>query len=798
LRTSAVQLAVAAAWVALHSHSVQSWQNSQVVVQRSGSQAFLGPLTARPLQLPDDSADSGLGAPFEFTGATLALSLLAPLPSEAASVAEQSSGAPLFGIGSSLDPGSFGLGVLLGFLGALVSLAALASSWLGALRADSRGSDGSSSGGMASKGGLIMPSFLFREAAQVFRQVQKDADAAAWRFRLTGDFEDIYAGIERSEKEVLLQALETLYVRFPKSATRELIFNSLRSGALSSDQFAPALYDLAVRLQPAYTTGEDILTELWDLDENRWTVSGRKPGPGRQPWFHPVFDILLDEQHAASRLTDVDMARRPLFARVAPKILAEPTCLALVRLFDIFEPSGDGAHARESYSKSELAAIDRFLEAVVRTPVMVRAREYCEALASPEAPQGKTSWKDLIFKIWFLRGSEGPCAFEHVFVGNLAEDIRGQSIAGGLHCWLKFYLEEVRGTANYLGHFYTRNSGDAILDSRFVSGKFSWTHGGQRLLKEQGGFFVGVSPEWQLAVGTVSYLETQTEELAASCGWRPWLEARTSGYVKDVAHEGYQYRRVVCRREDATLATEFAIFLGTARASGVGDDGRPGWGEVLESDELHRRLPGILVEEGIALQEDSSLAQECTQFCASSGCTTIREAMSRARAIFDFELELAAAGHEAEVREVVADSAEVAEVLLRVAANNTTNSNNSSNSNSNNNSSNSNSNNSNNNSNSNNSSNNNNNSTNNDNNNNNNLAMHSAGFGSDALPEIIESLKSQGRRGPRIYQPLRLLLTGQTSGAPLGVILRLLELAETQGGVEAGLPLSDRLLVVEK
>ena len=29
-------------------------------------------------------------------------------------------------------------------------------------------------------------------------------------------------------------------------------------------------------------------------------------------------------------------------------------------------------------------------------------------------------------------------------------------------------------------------------------------------LQDQGGFFIGTSPEWQLAVGTVAYFETST------------------------------------------------------------------------------------------------------------------------------------------------------------------------------------------------------------------------------------------------------------------------------------------------
>ena len=41
------------------------------------------------------------------------------------------------------------------------------------------------------------------------------------------------------------------------------------------------------------------------------------------------------------------------------------------------------------------------------------------------------SWQREIRRIWFTRGAS-PCAFEHIFVGNLSEDSDGHPVAGGL------------------------------------------------------------------------------------------------------------------------------------------------------------------------------------------------------------------------------------------------------------------------------------------------------------------------------------------------------------------------------
>ncbi|CAE8619380.1 unnamed protein product, partial [Polarella glacialis] len=69
---------------------------------------------------------------------------------------------------------------------------------------------------------------------------------------------------------------------------------------------------------------------------------------------------------------------------------------------------------------------------------------------------------------------------------------------------------------------------------------------------------------------------------------------------------------------------------------------------------------------------------------------------------------------------------------------------------------------------------------------------------SEDFPEVLELLKQQGRTGARVHRPLRLLLTGRASGAGVSDILRLLELAEAEGGDERGPTLKQRLSIVRQ
>lgn len=647
---------------------------------------------------------------------------------------------------------SFGLGILVGVFGTVSTIAAVLSIFVNNLR----GVDFDGGNALASSGGFVMPNFFFQGARDIFSNVRQDAAQSTQRFKETGRFAEIYAGIEKSQEMAMLRSIDALREQVPPGALREILFSVLRRAALSSSQLASALYDFALRLQakePARNEDTvEIQSELWALDEGRCEVSARRLGEGgRRPWVNADAEILLDEQVPALRTTLAECAKRPLFAQVAPEILARPTFLTLVRIFDVFQPAEIRKTSENNagpYSPPEFNAIDEFLEQVTRTSVMRRAFRHITktlpiVLTRP--------WKEVLFKLWFQRRDGKPCVFEHVFLGNLTEDISGQPVAGGFHSWLKFYLEEVRGTARYLGYIYN-NAEAGLVNSRFVSGKFVWDYDGHKLVKDQGGFFIGTSPEWQLAIGTVAYFETSTPGMARQNGWIPWTGAYDEGYTKETTLDGERYRHVLCRtghsnslqdvlvEDSGHLVTSYAIYLGPEVPKDT--SGRPGREQICTSAELAELLPRWLVEDGIALHEDSDLSKECVRFCVARGCRSVAEALVALREALIFDLEDAVGAAKEgypRILALVEDTLEVVPVLLRHSDH---------------------------------------------------LSAH--------LPKLLEKLRSQGRRGPRLHQPIRLLLTGRANGAPIAELVSLLELAQWQGGDEAGVRLTDRIALIRQ
>ena len=97
----------------------------------------------------------------------------------------------------SADPvATFALGTLVGAAMGFLSLFVVFTSFLRNLQTDEL--DGAKWG---SFGGLVMPSFFFQGASDIYNNVRRGADEARRTFQDTGRFEDIYVGIEEAQKE---------------------------------------------------------------------------------------------------------------------------------------------------------------------------------------------------------------------------------------------------------------------------------------------------------------------------------------------------------------------------------------------------------------------------------------------------------------------------------------------------------------------------------------------------------------------------------------------------------------------
>lgn len=233
----------------------------------------------------------------------------------------------------------------------------------------------------------------------------------------------------------------------------------------------------------------DLFTELWRLDINRMA-----PGSDYNISVQGRAGYIDQGSHNA-----VDHASSPLFSGVdEQKLQGITTFSRFVKLLDNYERS---TGVSERVSAAELTENSLFLDAVLQTEVMKRAHRYL--VEKGKSSSNLQAFKTQLNTIWFRlyhrdrAGGEDSCGFEHVFVG---ETKHGREIVG-LHNWVQLYMQEKIGKLDYKG--YRAGSRDLPdQDDHVLNLQFSW-HG---LVKPVGGAFVGVSPEFELAVYSVVFL----------------------------------------------------------------------------------------------------------------------------------------------------------------------------------------------------------------------------------------------------------------------------------------------------
>ncbi|XP_008939868.1 PREDICTED: poly(U)-specific endoribonuclease-like, partial [Merops nubicus] len=130
------------------------------------------------------------------------------------------------------------------------------------------------------------------------------------------------------------------------------------------------------------------------------------------------------------------------------------------------------------------------------------------------------------------------CGFKHVFVG---ETRRDKEILG-LHNWVQFYLQEKHNQIDYKGYVTQKNKTRPDKHHHVLSNQFSW----KGSVKPIGSTFIGVSPEFELALYTVIFLLAE--------------ERVTHDTVKI---EEYELQMVVCHHEHH-IRTAYPVLLSTS------------------------------------------------------------------------------------------------------------------------------------------------------------------------------------------------------------------------------------------
>lgn len=234
----------------------------------------------------------------------------------------------------------------------------------------------------------------------------------------------------------------------------------------------------------------DAVQEMWNLDANRLT---------------PNADYTINVQEGKKPYNKDDTADEPLFSHVDDQVFQRPTYRAFIALLNNYESKTGES---EEMSSAEREEIDAFLTAILQTAPMQYCHQYLAAKKGSEIPSSLNEFKNLLYDIWFALyrrdTSNDSSGFEHVFVGEAKDDK-----VSGMHNWVQCYLQEKKGNLDYRGYIKPRGNSEAATNSNdhVLSLQFHW-NGVEKFV---GTSFIGVSPEFEMAVFTTCFLLGEEE-----------------------------------------------------------------------------------------------------------------------------------------------------------------------------------------------------------------------------------------------------------------------------------------------
>ncbi len=188
----------------------------------------------------------------------------------------------------------------------------------------------------------------------------------------------------------------------------------------------------------------------------------------------------------------IDKAEDPLFTSVEQKALNRPTFKAFIALLDNYESE---TGVEEEVTSEEIKENRNFIDLIFETTVIKTAHKFL--VDHHKVKSDIDEFKREFYNLWFgmykrsrhIRKADSS-GFEHVFVG----ETRGDEVIG-FHNWIQFYLEEKRGNIDYMGFMASDRN------PNFLTVQFAW----RKDVKPKGSMFVGVSPEFEIALYTVCY-----------------------------------------------------------------------------------------------------------------------------------------------------------------------------------------------------------------------------------------------------------------------------------------------------
>lgn len=245
----------------------------------------------------------------------------------------------------------------------------------------------------------------------------------------------------------------------------------------------------------------NIYQEIWDLDLKQNGIQAFAQGETLSEAQKAKGYVVVDEQIAGDKdhklLPEVSIPK----SKRTTYDLAEKLFNNYV--LDQTKPETSGADEEEE--------VQEFIETIIKTDAMLRAREYVSERVGRAISENQ--WWRQLETIWFEPFDSGKnrdlSGFEHVIVGE-----QKQGKVQGYHFWYKYYLDE-----NFLFDDEEMDLIDALAlqgtpenTPESVTLSFVWRafdyqkKTARKLTKPIGGFWVGPSIEGLMALGTVRFI----------------------------------------------------------------------------------------------------------------------------------------------------------------------------------------------------------------------------------------------------------------------------------------------------
>jgi poly(U)-specific endoribonuclease len=240
----------------------------------------------------------------------------------------------------------------------------------------------------------------------------------------------------------------------------------------------------------------DIYQRIWKADMQSNGITPIFPGEkrDRSEGYVVVDHKILTPEHQLLKEVHIPEGKRRSYQLVE-------------KLFDNYTLN---QYSREKDTRRERSEVKEFLTTVVQSPPIKMAREYIEEKSNKT--YSELQWFTHLQQLWFrkfdLESGRDISGFEHVFIGE-----QKRKLLLGHHFWYKYWLED-NGRLNHL-HLDQIDMKDHTLYAPEPGAPYILTAGYRlsafdserkcfvKISKSRCGFFVGISPEGLLALGTV-------------------------------------------------------------------------------------------------------------------------------------------------------------------------------------------------------------------------------------------------------------------------------------------------------